>query len=111
MGVCACSILSDSFVTAWTAWTVASQVPLFLGFPRQEYWSGLLYSSPENLPNPGIEPMSVELHWHVGSLPAKPQGKQAKDIGQVTLTSSVCRIVLEKRKRIHSVLLQREKRN
>ena len=67
-------------VTAWTAWTVASQVPLFLGFPRQKYWSGLLFPSPENLPNPGIEPMSVELHWHVGSLPAEPRGKQAKDI-------------------------------
>ena len=82
-----------------------------MGFPRQEYWSGLPFPSTENLPNPGFQPVSVELHWHVGSLPAEPLGKQEKDIGQVTLTSSVCRIVLEKRQRIHSVLLQREKRN
>ena len=82
-----------------------------MGFSRQEHRSGLPFPSPENLPNPGIEPMSVELHWHVGSLPAEPQGKQEKDIGQVVLTSSVCRIVLEKRKCVHSVLLQRERRN
>ena len=75
---------------------------------RQEHWSELPFPPPKNLPNPGIEPMSVELHWHVGSLPAEPQGKQEKDIGQVVLTSSVCRIVLEKRKCVHSVLLQRD---
>ena len=55
--------------------------------------------------------MSIEPHWHMGSLPAEPLGKQEKDIGQVTLTPSVCRIVLEKRQHIHPVLLQREKRN
>ena len=32
-----------------------------MGFPRQEYWSGLPFLSPENLPNPGIEPMSPAL--------------------------------------------------
>ena len=37
-------------------WAVVCQVPLFLGFPRQEYWSGLPFPSPGNLPNPGIEP-------------------------------------------------------
>ena len=45
--------MSDSFVTPGT---VAHQVPLFVGFPRQEYWSGLPFPSPEDLPNPGIEP-------------------------------------------------------
>ena len=38
--------------------TVAHQALLFMGFPRQEYWSGLLYSSPGDLPNPGIETAS-----------------------------------------------------
>ena len=40
------------FVTPWTA---ARQVPLSMGFFRQEYWSGLPFPSPEDLPNPGIE--------------------------------------------------------
>ena len=37
-----------------TPWTVARQVPLSMGFPRQEYWSGLPFSSPGDLPGPGI---------------------------------------------------------
>ena len=40
-------------------WTVARQAPLPKGFSRQECWSGLLYSSPWNLPEPGIEPTSL----------------------------------------------------
>ena len=40
--------------------TVAHQVPLFMGFSRQEYWSGLSSPTPGALPNPGIEPASVE---------------------------------------------------
>ena len=40
-------------------WTLASQVPLSMGFFRQEYWSGLLFSPPGNLPDPGIEPVSL----------------------------------------------------
>ena len=35
-----------------TSWTVAHQVPLCIGFPRQEYWSGLPFPSPGDLPNP-----------------------------------------------------------
>ena len=41
-----------------TPWTVARQAPLSMGFPRQEYWSGLPFLSPGDLPNPGIEPMA-----------------------------------------------------
>ena len=40
-------------------WTVANQVPLSMGFSRQEYWSGLPYPTPANLPNPGNEPTSL----------------------------------------------------
>ena len=36
-------------------WAVACQAPLFMGFPRQEYWSGLPFPSPGDLPNSGIE--------------------------------------------------------
>ena len=39
-------------------WTVAHQAPPPMGFPRQEYWSGLPFSSPGYLPHPGIEPVS-----------------------------------------------------
>ena len=39
-------------------WAAASQVPLFMEFPRQEYWSGLPRPPPEALPDPGIEPKS-----------------------------------------------------
>ena len=39
-----------------TPWTVACQAPLSVGFPRQEYWSGLPFPSPGDLPDPGIKP-------------------------------------------------------
>ena len=42
-----------------TPWTIAIQAPLFLRFPRQEYWSGLPFPSSGNLPRPGIEPTSL----------------------------------------------------
>ena len=42
-----------------TPWTVAHQTPLFMRFPRQEYWSGLLLSSPGDLPDPGFKPASL----------------------------------------------------
>ena len=44
-----------------TPWTVAHQAPLSMGFSRQEYWSGLPFSSPGYLPDPGIEPRSPAL--------------------------------------------------
>ena len=44
-----------------TPWTVAHQVPLSMGFSRQEYWSGLPFPSPGNLPDPEIEPGSPAL--------------------------------------------------
>ena len=42
-------------------WTVAHQAPLFMGFPKQEYWSGLPLPSPEDLPKPGIKLTSPAL--------------------------------------------------
>ena len=42
-------------------WTVAYQAPLSMGFARPEYWSGLSFPSPEDLPDPGIEPGSPVL--------------------------------------------------
>ena len=42
-----------------TLWTVAHQALLFMGFSRQEYWNGLPFPLPGNLPNPQIEPVSL----------------------------------------------------
>ena len=44
-----------------TPWTIAQQAPLSMGFPRQDYWSGLPCPSPGDLPDPGIEPASPAL--------------------------------------------------
>ena len=41
-----------------TPWAVAHQAPLSMGFSRQGYWSGLPFPPPEDLPNPGIKPVS-----------------------------------------------------
>ena len=53
-----------------TPWSVSSQAPLSLGFPRQEYWSGLPFPSPGDLPDPRIKPRSPELK--ADSLPSEP---------------------------------------
>ena len=42
-----------------TPWTIACQAPMSTGFSRQEYWSGLLFPSPGDLPDPGIKPVSL----------------------------------------------------
>ena len=42
-----------------TPWTVAPQAPHFMGFSRQEYWNHLPFPSPGDLPDPGIEPVSL----------------------------------------------------
>ena len=52
-----CSVLSDSM----TPWTVVHQAPLCMGFSRQEYWNGLPFPPPGDLPDPGIEPGSPVL--------------------------------------------------
>ena len=58
-----------------TPLAVAHQAPLSIGFPRQEYWSGLPVPSPGGLPNTGIEPTSPALASRVFTTepPAKPR--------------------------------------
>ena len=56
-----------------TLWTVALQAPLSMGFSRQEYWSGLPFPSPGDLPNPGIKPGSPALQ--ADALSSEPPGK------------------------------------
>ena len=61
------SVMYDSV----TPWTVAHQAPLSMGFSGQEYWSGLLFPSPGDLPDPGIKPMSPSLQGDY--LPSEPR--------------------------------------
>ena len=64
---------SHSVFNSATPWTVAYQAPLSMEFSRQEYWSGLPFSSPGDLSDSGIEPGTVALQ--ADSLLSEPLGK------------------------------------
>ena len=66
-------LVTQLCLTLLTPWTVALQASLSMGFSRQEYWSGLPFLSPEDLPDPGIEPRSPALQ--ADSLPSEQQGR------------------------------------
>ena len=63
------NLVAKSCPTLATPWTIAFQAPLSIGFSRQEYWSGLPFPSPGDLPDPGIEPRSPV--WQANSLPTE----------------------------------------
>ena len=69
--------MSDYFVTPWT---IAFQSPLSMRFSRQEYWNGLPFPSPGDLPNPGIKLVSLALvsRFFATEPPGKPNIKLAK---------------------------------
>ena len=77
-----------------TLWTLTYQVPPSIEFSRKEYWSGLPFPSPGNLPNRGIEPGSPTL-W-ADTLPSEPPGKpeleptMLQNLGQSTDRSFYC---------------------
>ena len=56
--MCVFAQLLSSVQLFVTPWTVARQAPLIMGFSRQEYWSGLPFPPPGDLPDPGIKPES-----------------------------------------------------
>ena len=60
------------------AQTIACQDPLSMGFSRQEYWSGLPFPSPEDLPDPGIKPGPPALQ--ADSLPFELQGRPIHEV-------------------------------
>ena len=72
--------VSNSFVTPWT---VACQTPLSMGFPRQEYWSGLPFPSPGDLRDPGVKPASPA--WQADSLPLSHLGSLLNGLDWVQL--------------------------
>ena len=66
-----------------TTWTVAYKAPLSMGFPREDYWSGLPFPSPGNIPDPGMEPASpvspaLAGEFFTTEIPGKPRIKQQK---------------------------------
>ena len=69
---CVCVLVTQSCLIV-ALWTVAHQVPLSMGFSRQEYWSGLPFLTPEDLPDTGIKPRSSALQ--ADSLLSEPPGK------------------------------------
>ncbi|CAN0549206.1 unnamed protein product [Rangifer tarandus platyrhynchus] len=71
------SITSDSV----NPWTVAHQVPLSMGFSRQEHWSGLPFPSPGDLPDPGIDCVSCVFCIGRWILYTIPPGKPSSLIG------------------------------
>ena len=66
-------LVAKSCLTLVTPWTAACQAPLSMGFSRQEYWSGLPFPSPGDLPDTGIEPGCPALQ--ADSLLTELQGK------------------------------------
>ena len=77
--------------------TVAPKAPLSMGFPRQEYWSGLPFPSPGDLPDPGIKLMShvscigrqVLYHWHHLGSPSYMRTSVLKSNTEVTRTAGM----------------------
>ena len=72
-----------------TPWMVAYQAPRSMGFSRQEYWSGLPFPSPGDLPNPGITPGTPALQ--TDALPSEPLGKHGSV--QFSSVAQSCRIL------------------
>ena len=76
----------------WVPMDCTHQVPLSMGFPRQEYWSGLLHSSPGDLPDPELEPTTPALagRFFTTELPGKPL--PSTDIYKTNSKTGSCQI-------------------
>ena len=78
-----CEVWSRSVVSnSATAWTVAYWATLSMGFSGQGYWSGLPFPSPQDLPDPGLEPRSPALQ--ADASPSEPLGKPNSVAGVIT---------------------------
>ena len=84
-----CSV-AQSCPTLATPWTLARQTLLSMGFLRQEYWSGLPFTFPEDFPDPGIESVSFALQ--ADALPTEPPGKPSLVDYSVTNFLNNCRL-------------------
>ena len=79
-----------------TPWTVALQAPLFVGFSRQDYWSGLPCPPLGDLPDPGVEPRFPALQ--ADSLPSEPPGKPARVINAISELLETGKLVMSFKK-------------
>ena len=96
---CCCLVVTRACMLSriWafvTSWTVACKAPLSMGFPRQEYWTRLPFSSPGDLPNPGIEPTSPAFQADFST--TEPSGKSCL-VGKQNLPPSSVSLWHEKR--------------
>ena len=66
-------LVAKSCLTLAAPWTGTHKAPLPSRFPRQEYWSGLLFPSPRDFPDPGMEAGSLALQ--ADSLPSEPRNQ------------------------------------
>ena len=76
-------LVTQSCLTLCDPWTEARQAPLSMGFSRQEYWSGLPFPSPGDLPHSGMECGSPALQ--ADSLPSGPLGGLLENIEEICL--------------------------
>ena len=74
-----------------TPWTVAHQSPLSMGFSRQDYWSGLPFASPGDLPDPGIKPKPSAVA--AGFFTTEPPGKSSSQITSQIFQYNIWHIV------------------
>ena len=97
-----CCLVAKSCLNLATPWAVTCQAPLFMGLPKQEYWSELPFLSPRDLPDPGIKPASPALAggFFITEPPGKPilelKKKKLSEISQTEekyhMTSVICGI-------------------
>ena len=85
-----------------TPWTIAHQIPLPMGFPRQDFWSGVPFPSPEDFPNRGIKPSLLhygKFIWRLFSvqtetaeMDCQPQGESLDWLPKAWSVTMVCRV-------------------
>ena len=83
--------VTQSCLTLCNPWTLAHQASPSMGFSRQEYWSGLPFPSPRDLPDPGIKPRSPALQ--ADALTSEPPGKPEVQIGTQQTHLYLCNII------------------
>ena len=81
-------LVAQSCLTLCDLWAVAHQTPLSIEFSRQEYWSGLPFPTPEDLPDPGLEPRSPALQ--ANSVLSEPPGKPLDKMHKQYFKSEMC---------------------
>ena len=88
-----------------TPWAIAYQAPPFMGFSRQEYWSGLPFPSPEDLPDQGIKPRFPALQAEFYHLRVAQTAKNLPAVQETQVQSLGWKGPLEKSMATHSSIL------